>query len=296
MSQPTFGVPVSIDAPPPSPPALTLVGAATIRAVTDDRWMNGGALWPYGYDLPDTFDPCQALSSAGHAKNAGTPVGEQLFGAFTVLEGITCTTRSGIATNSTEWMARVEAVLEAREHWGIENEFWTGALKPLNPHLAQPLGYDGNAIKEPNGTTATSLKNAVALLEQAIADAGGDGVIHMRSGAFAQTTWESNHTPWTINQGVARTSLGTPVVPGVGYAGSAPDGTAPATTIEWIYATGPVELRRSEIFILPGSVSQATDRAQNTTTFRAERHVLVTWDQRIHAAVKIDRSYTTFTS
>lgn len=295
MAQPTFGVPVSIDGIPPKPPALTLVNAATLVPTDgDDRWLNGAAIWPYSSDLPDVFDPCQASSSAGHAKDAGTPVAEQLFGAFTVLEGITCTTRS--VRNPAEWQGRAAALLEGREHWGIEHEFWSGALKPLNPHLAQPNGFDGvTPISEPNGTTATSIKNAIALLEQAIADAGGDGVIHVRPAVFSQYSQE-NGGAIQINSGVARTPLQTPLVPGVGYLGSAPDGTAKSGTVEWAYATGPIQIRRSEVFIVPGSMREATDRAQNVTTFRAERHVLITWDQRIHAAVKIDRAYTTFSS
>lgn len=290
MAAPLYGVPVSIDGPPPSPPALTLLGVARNATTTDDRWINGAATWRYPSDLPDVYDPCQASSSAGHAKDAGTPTDENLFGAYGVLEGITCTSRSGIAVNSPEWMRRVELLLEARQHWAIENEFWSGALMPTNPHLAQTSG-----TTTLNSGAATSVKNAICLLEQHIADRGGDGVMHMRPAVFTQASLESG-TAIQVDRGVARTQLGTPIVPGVGYAGSAPDGTAPATTVEWAYATGPIEARKSEIVVLPGQVSQATDRAQNTTTFRAERYVLITWAQRIHAAVKIDRSFTTFTS
>lgn len=290
MAAPLYGVPVSIDGPPPSPPALTLIGTARTVPTTDDRWINGAATWRYGSDLPDVYDPCQASSSAGHAKDAGTPVTENLFGAYAVLEGITCTTRGGIGVDSAEWMRRVELLLEARQHWAIENEFWSGALMPTNPHLAQTTG-----TTTLNGGTATSVKNAIALLEQHIADKGGDGVMHMRPAVFSQASHESG-TAIIVERGVAHTQLGTPIVPGVGYSGSAPDGTPAATTVEWAYCTGPIEVRKSEIQILPANVAQATDRAQNTTTFRAERYVLITWAQRIHAAVKIDRSFTTFTS
>lgn len=286
----TYGPPIVIDGPVPSPPALTLMGAARNVPPSGDRWINGAAVWPYPRDLPDVFDPCQSASSAGHTKDAGTPTGEETFASFNVLEGITCTTRSGIAVNNPAWQRRVKVALEAYEHWAIEREFWTGALRPDNPHLAQTLG-----TTTLNGGATTSVKNALSLLEQEIADKGGNGVIHLRPAAFSQWEYESGGMI-DVSNGVARTRLGTPVVPGVGYTGSAPDGTPPATTVAWAYATGPIEIRKTEPEVIPGSISEATDRRQNTTTFRAERYVLITWDQRIHAAVKFDRAFTTFTS
>jgi hypothetical protein len=235
------------------------------------------------------FDPCQSASSAGHGKDAGTPTGEEIFGAFQVLEGITCTTRSTHA-DPAEWQRRAKVALDAYQHWAIEREYWAGNLLPANPHLAQTTGLTFD-----NSVTATSVKNAVALLEQSIADKGGNGVIHMRPAVFSQY-WHEAPQAMFIQNGVARTALGNQVVPGVGYPGTNKDGTAPSGTVEWAYATGPVEYRMSDVELLPPTIREATDRAQNLTTFRAERYVLVTWDQRIHAVVKIDRAFTTFTS
>lgn len=281
MAASTFGPPVFIDGPPPSPPALTLVGAARAVAATDDRWINGAAIWPYPRDLPDVFDPCQPSSSAGHAKDAGTATTEETFAAWDVLEGISCTTRS--IRNPAEWQARVKVALEAYEHWAIEREFWSAALKPDNPHLAQTTG---NTIL--NSGTAVSPIQAVARLEQAIADAGGNGVIHVRPAIFSLLP--ADQVTVDLSRGIAKTRLGTIVVPGVGYTGSKPDGTPPTNTVDTAYATGPIEIRRSDVEILPESMSAATDRAHNLTTFRAERHVLITWDQRIHVSVNIDRT------
>jgi hypothetical protein len=284
VASPTYAAPVSIDGPPPSPPALTLVGAARVVSDAGDRWINGAGIWPYPRDLPDRFDPCQPAGSAGHAKDAGTPAVPEVFGSFTVVEGITCTTRS--VRDPAEWQARAQKALEAYEHWTIENEFWTGALKPDNTHLAESPA----AVMVQAATT--NPRHGLALLEQAIADKGGSGVIHLRPAVFSLL----DHTDLSVNAGVAKTQLGTKVVPGVGYPGTSPAQAALATTVEWAYATGSVELRRSEVFIVPGSIVEATDRAQNVTTFRAERHVLIVWDTRIHAAVKIDRAFTGYAS
>jgi hypothetical protein len=280
----TYGPPIFIDGPAPSPPALTLVSASRQPPTSGDRWINGAAVWPYPRDLPDVFDPCQSASSAGHAKDAGTPSTEETYAAFNVLEGITCTTRS--VRNPEEWQRRVQVALEAYEHWAIEREFWAGALRPDNPHLAQAAG-----TTTLNSGTAVSVRDGVARLEQAIADAGGNGVIHCRPTVFSLLSgWEAVISD--LPRGVAKTQLGTIVVPGVGYVGSKPDGTAPTNTNDWLYATGPVEVRKSEVEILPESMAAATDRLRNLTTFRAERYVLITWDQRIHAAVQVDRTIT----
>lgn len=278
----TYGPPIFIDGPVPSPPALTLIGAARAVPVAGDRWINGAALWPYPRDMPDVFDPCQSASSAGHSKDAGTPTTEETYASFNVLEGISCTTRS--VSNPAEWQGRVRTALEAYEHWAVEREFWSGALRADNPHLAQTTG---TTIL--NSGTAVSPLQALARLEQAIADAGGNGVIHLRPAVFSLlTAWDVINVDLT--RGVARTRLGTIVIPGVGYTGSKPDGTAPTNTVDTAYATGPVDVRRSEVEILPQSMSEATDRRQNLTTFRAERYVLITWDQRIHVSVNIDRT------
>jgi hypothetical protein len=283
----TYGPPIVIDGPQPSPPALTLVGAARAVPVTGDRWINGAAIWPYPRDLPDVFDPCQSASSAGHSKDAGTPATEETYASFNVLEGITCTTRS--VRDPGEWQRRVTVALEAYEHWAIEREFWSGALRPDNPHLAQAAGT--NTL---NAGTAVSVRDGVARLEQEIADKGGNGFIHMRPTIYSLVSaWDTVESD--LARGVAKTQLGTIVVPGVGYVGSKPDGTAPTNTVEWLYATGPVEVRKSEVQILPDTMSAATDRQHNVTTFRAERYVLITWDQRIHAAVQVDRTITPVT-
>lgn len=284
----TYGMPVSIDGPAPSPPALTLANAATIVDDGDDRWINGAGVWGWPTDLPDSFDPCQASSSAGHAKDAGTPATATDYGAFAITQGITCNTQSFF--NPEEWQNRARVSLEAREDWRLGREFWSGALQSANPHLAQTTG-----TTTLNGGSATSVLNAIALLEQAIADAGGDGVIHMTAAAFTQISMGYGGAV-QVKAGVARGVSGTPLVPSVGYPGSAPDGTAASGTVQWAYATGPIELRRTPVLIVPGSMSEATNRAINLTTFRAERYTLITWDQRIHAACKIDRAFTTFTS
>jgi hypothetical protein len=156
----------------------------------------------------------------------------------------------------------------------------------------------------PWGDSPTSLANAIALLELEIALSGRQGLIHMSPAAAVAGS--ASHILADLNIGVLRTINGTVVVPGYGYAAGAtpaasdgfPGGhTDPATiTQEWIYASGPVDVRRSDIFTLPETVAEALDRGlgatqdvPNAITYRAERYELVDWDTTVQAAVLIDR-------
>lgn len=67
--------------------------------------------------------------------------------------------------------------------------------------------------------------------------------------------------------------------------GSSVDSTAET---EWAYATGLLDVRLSEMVIIPGSMAEATNRATNEVTFRAEGTASVVWDGCCHLAVEVD--------
>jgi hypothetical protein len=82
------------------------------------------------------------------------------------------------------------------------------------------------------------------------------------------------------------TVTGNVVVPGTGYTGTDPDGdTDPNAT--WIYGTSPVELRLSQVEIVPGSIDAAIDHANNEIVVRAERLALAYWDLCAHVGVPV---------
>jgi len=91
-----------------------------------------------------------------------------------------------------------------------------------------------------------------------------------------------------------RTLLGTLVIPGQGYTDAIPEdvGGDPSDCLEWAFATGPIEITRSEPFINPPSYAEALDTSTNIVTFRAERYYRVVWDTILQAGVLIDRNLT----
>lgn len=277
-----YGPLLPVDGPRPAPPRFGLIQAATVVNEPDDRWINGVAVrqWPPG--LPGGYDPCPT-STNPNVKAAGGAVGIGEFGALTVYLAETCTTR-GIITDE-DFRSRALVSFAAREGYRVEHEFWTGAVLPDTPHLA-----DTNASVL-NAGVSTSPLNGLALLEGAIAASGTAGVIH--APAQIVSVWSAAYQVFIEGPRLI-TALGTVVIPGFGYDGSAPSGhTAASGTKQYAFATGPVEIRRSNVFLNPDNLAQATDRSVNSVSYYAERYYVTTWDGVLQAAVLIDRCATT---
>lgn len=293
-----------IDGPVPLPPKRGLLQAAakteTVRIIPDvdpsgiDRWINGVEVYPYPIDQATVWDACSAGSDRDIGKAFGTTAHTPQFSAMTVYLPETCTAYK--VWDQAAFKARAVAAMSAVEGRAIEHEFLTGNDIPLNPHLS-----DGNGTF-PWGNVATTVPNGVALLENEIAASGKAGVLHVSP---AVAIAGARDWLWNMDEtdGVIRTLNGTVVVAGTGYVpGAAPLGHPAATAgQEWIYATGPVDIRRSEIFTIPDNVSEALDRGvsggagtgrPNSITYRAERYYLVDWDTAVQSAVLVDRCAT----
>lgn len=296
-----YGPPLRIDGPPPIAPVYGLLSAADapaagVRVVPDadsagiERWINGVSVYPYPSTTGGTWDTC-APASEQDPKDDGedTEFETPEFAAFTAYVSVTCPSYK--VWDQDEYKSRAIAVFSAIESSIVAHEFMSGAKMGSNPHLS-----DGNG-DFPNGDTAVGVTRGIALLEQAIAETGRLGIIHVSPQLLS-----AFNEPWAFDQktGVIRTLNGVPVIPDFGYAvGSTPIGHAAAgSTQEWAYATGPVDVRRSETFVLPDNVSEALDRGPdigsstmgkaNRITYRVERYYLIDWDTALQAAVLID--------
>lgn len=319
-TQPGFGPLLPIDGPPPIAPLYGLLQAAAapaggVRFVVDtesgptdeetaralgliegmraggERWLNGVEVYPYPPDLADVHDPC-AAGSIQQPKGHGSDLKHPQFGAMTIWIAETCTAYN--VPSQEEYKARAVAALEAVQSAGVAHELLTGARMPLNPHLS-----DGNGTF-PNGDAATGVGYGLALLEAEIAKSGRQGLIHCspQVATIARERFALDN-----KSGVIRTINGIVVIPDFGYVnGASPHGHPAATgTKEWMYATGPIDVRRSETFVLPGDVAEAMDRGTggassgrpNSITYLAERYYLADWDTEVQAAVLVDRCQTT---
>lgn len=293
----TYGPPWRIDGPLPLPPRFGLLptaeaAVAGVRIVTDvddrgiERWMNGVQVWPYPTGLADTWDSCSSGSEGG-IKSYGDDVPLPEFGALTVYLAESCSSYS-IGDDQDAYMARATAALTAVESATVARELLTGTQLIANPHLADGQGTF------PNADSATSVAMGIGLLEEEIAASGRLGLIHV-----SPLIMSMMHREWWFDPERAwhRTVNGNVVIADPGYRGGAtPLGhAAPAGDQQWIYASGPVDIRRSEMFVTPDNVAEALDRGSgatnsrpNTITYRAERYYLVDWDTTVQAAVLVD--------
>lgn len=297
-----YGPLEQVDGPLPVPPVYGLLQAAAapaagVRIVPDadaegrERWINGVQLYPYPPDVPEAWDAC-ALGSDRHAKGSGAGLVLPEFGAFTLWLAETCTTYQ--VPDQAAFKARAITAFTASESAGVAREFLSGSILKLNPHLSDGQG------SFPNGDGVTSPVNGLALLEGEIAKSGRLGLIHMSP--ITATLLRNNYVV-DNKTGVLRTINGNVVIPDAGYVyGATPAPRPPAFPAghpdpsngqEWIYATGAIDVRRSEIFTVPDNVTEAVDRGlggmPNSVTYRAERFYLVDWDTTVQAAVLIDR-------
>jgi hypothetical protein len=101
---------------------------------------------------------------------------------------------------------------------------------------------------------------------------GGQGVIHIPYSALPTFVARGLVKQESVG-GSIYTSAGNKVVPGLGYTGSGPDGSAAAAGTSWIYGTGPVFGYRSEVFARP--FPSTFDRSENTVRYLASRTYLL---------------------
>lgn len=277
----TVGMPVVIDGPLPQPPPYSLLSVAQIIDDSDPHWMMGGQVYGYPPDVPSTFDPCSTGTFREKEEGEAPPL--PLFGPFTAYLPITCTSR-GI--NPATFADRARLAFQAVESYAVELELSQGIANPLRPFLA-----DGNADVLVGGA-AVAPGVGLSYLENAIGETGKAGLIHATPAVGAAwTTTAGGNGIETRGGRAVTTGNGTPVAVGGGYIGATPEGEAAAGAGQsWVYATGPVQVRRSDVIVVPGSLSEALDRGQNIVTYRAERHYLVDWDTQLQAAVLIDWS------
>jgi hypothetical protein len=268
----------------------------------DLRWLNGVEVYPYPPGQASSDHAC-AVGTVPR-KDFGRELQHPQFNAITVYLAESC--KSYKVWNQEEFKQRALLALTAIQGTAIERNLLTGeASDSQAPYLADGVGVF------PNGDTATSPMNALAYLEEEIGLSGQLGIIHCSPGF---TTTLRQYFQVDNRTGVIRTINGNVIIPGDGYARSnkdpgtgvgygSPHGHAASTgTQEWIYATGPIDIRLSEMFMIPEQVSQALDRGTsqgattgrpNTFTYRAERYAMATWDTELQAAVLADRCQVT---
>jgi hypothetical protein len=176
---------------------------------------------------------------------------------------------------------------------GVEHELWTGDLAMSADHFdAAYLAMHGSIDVGAGGGSAAN--HALSALEWALGQcSAGTGVIHMTRDVASRLTY------FLIKDGdKLSTVLGTPVVVGSGYTGSAPAGSVPNSTVafpavpvigtapttSWMYATGPVTVHLGSVQY----IGERRDIETNEIIALAGRPAAVYWDSSCHFAAEVN--------
>lgn len=279
----------TVQAPTRQPPVLTLIGAS--RTLTGDtspdtgqpvRWEGGGVTFetlPCNVEEVPYVPGCTALDLNDDL--AGPDVG--VADTFVLWKGVSCSSRP----NELEaGEARARALLLVDQHRQLEREFWTGDV-----HKAASPDLEGGWLAQDGVVTELSqdapLLFALAALQEALGSGSGSGVgcgrgmIHCT--VQTATLWFASNA-LRREGGLLLDAFDNIVVPGVGYDGSAPDGTVDATgETAWAYATGIVDTRLAEIM-----TRGAHDPATNDVVALASREAIAYWDGCCHYGVNVN--------
>lgn len=186
-----------------------------------------------------------------------------------------------------EVTGRLRRAVAAVESFAIARELWTGELAKLDAAEAPDGDMAGNLYlgKAPEVVSAepVSPKRGLGLLEQAAGEAltGGQAFLHVPRLARP-------YLPELVKTGdLLTTNIGNMIVADAGYPNQAPDGEdAPEAGVAWVYATGPVVVRRSPIQD-DAEDAQIIDTETNRILRRAWRRVAATFDSAAHFACPI---------
>ncbi len=299
-----------VNGPRPLPPKYRLVDVANVIESPDPHWQTGLSVWGYpptGDWVPDTTSPgyvggapdqpatwalCWSDASTAGVKSTGTSIPNPLFDAFTVYLAAQCTTASVFTAKldgetQDEYQSRMQQAFVDRalqsfgaaESWAVEREFSQGLILPGNPFLG-----DANAVVLAGGV-AQKPRVALSYLANAIGQTGQAGIVHADPATIV--AWGEF---FIRPEGEKLLTMeGSDIVRGSGYVGADVVGqSALAAGTSWAFATGLVDIRRSAPFIVPGDISEALDRGDNTINYYVERTYAVDWDTVLQAAVLVD--------
>lgn len=265
--------PVYVAAPAVTPYGAGLYSVAQLPAEPGDRWQTGVEYEPDGCAEAASVwvDSCVPGDRADKDVPEGIPVASG--DPFTVIGGLVCRL---VGHTEAELMARARRNLELGEQRAVETAFWGGALGNT-PHLAD------TSTTVVSGAAGLSLVDGVGLLEEHLAtNYAGVGVLHAARRVAAPAAQKVQAVK---ESGRLVTNLGTRWAFYGGAPNTGPDGTPAAAGSAWIYATGEVVIRRSEIWM--PDVGELLNRTTNEVALIAERTVVIT-TECITAAALVD--------
>jgi len=277
---------VPVTPPPAAAPPHSLIRAALTNrdGDADGNWVRGLAY------VPETCGGYRAISDCTAEEvdhGAGGDVPAQVdYRPWDLQVQDPCATTFGYSEEVVT--DRLRRAADAIESYAIARELWEGELAQAE---AAASGNDPNLYlaQDPTviGSSAVSPRRGLGLLQQHAGDAfhGQQVFLHIAREALPM------FGPDLIKVGnLLYTNLDNVVVADAGYTGTPPDGTSAAANVSWIYATGPVVVRRTPLVVDSANEAEIIDTRLNTLRRTAGKRVAATFDTCAYFAVPVTLS------
>lgn len=256
------------EGPQLTPPRISLLTAADLVVMTEERWNAGFDLIEEGCEDVKVFAVCPPENATPKTVDGGGA--NQTFEPYVLYATDACST---FGSQRRAFYDRAQRKLLTGEAAALEEILWTGSFDgtslPGNPNLAG----DSSTIASP----VTAAKDAFAVLEQHIAECSAtQGMIHVRPQVLVALL-EARAIRREGN--VYLSPLDNLVVGGRGYPGTGPAGQAVGAT-EWMYGhPGIVQVRRGPVIRLgEESLANSVNRLTNDRLVVVERAAHVALD------------------
>lgn len=273
----------NVPAPPAGVPPHSLIRAAVTNRDADPDWTRGLAY------APETVGGYRAISDCTAEEvdyGAEGPTAEPVtYRPWDLQVQDPCASVFGYDEQAIT--DRLRRAAESVQSFAIARELWAGDL--TRAEVAANPGLDTNlyVTKAPTVVSATpvSPKRGLGLLEQAAGEAfhGQQVYVHVARAAYGYLDTQK------VGQ-LLYTKLDNVVVADAGYPGTPPEGTAAADGVAWVYATGPVVVRRTPFVPDGADLAEVLDARTNTLRRTGSLRVAATFDTAAYFAVPITLS------
>jgi hypothetical protein len=281
----------TVPAPQATIPPHSLIRSAITNRDSDPDWQRGLEY------APETVGGYRALSGCTAEVvdfgAGGPPVAAVDYTPWELQVEDPCASVFGYRED--EVTDRLRRAMDSTESYAIARELWAGDLTKADTAAAgdgaAPNLYLARDPEVLNGGTPVSPKRGLGMLEKAVGDAlrGQQAFLHISRTArpfFPELVKVGN---------LLYTNIDNVVVADAGYPGTPPDGTPPDGTddadgVAWVYATGPVVVRRSPFAMDSASAAEVVDTRTNAILRTASKRVAATFDPATLFAVPITLS------
>lgn len=267
-------------APRATVPVHSLIRAA-VTNLNEPGWERG---LTYAPESPGGYRAFAACTDAEYDDEGAGPTPIVAYRPWDLQVVHPCHSTFGL--DEQQLLAELDRAMETVESFAIAHELWNGdltrdALDAGDVDAANLSLVDGPTVL--NAGTPVSPKRALGLLQAEAGRATRGQQVYLH----AARELEPYLPDLTRDGNLLTTRVGNLVVSDAGYPGTPPVGVAAAPDVEWLYATGPIVVRRSAIERI-GIGEGALDTATNTLDLRSTRAVAATFDRSAHFAVAVD--------